>query len=134
MPTERINPPQLLPPQGHTHVVRVTGGTSLYLSGQGAYDADHTLVGPGDHYAQARQAFANVVTALGAAGATYRDVVKATYYIARLTPEALGGFTRALAEVPGYDPDNPPAATLVGVESLAYEEMLIEIDVTAVVD
>ena len=133
MHVERINPPTLLPPEGHTHIVRVTGGTTLYVSGQGAYDVDRHLVGPGDYYAQTKQAFTNVLTALNAVGASYHDVVKATYYVARVTPDALGDFARAMNEVLGSESE-PPAATFVGVQSLAYDEMLVEIDVIAVVD
>lgn len=133
MQVERINPPTLISPEGHTHIVRVTGGTTLYVSGQGAYDADHRLVGPGDYYEQTKQAFTNVLTALAAVDASYHDVVKATYYVVRVTPEALGGFARAMNEVLGSESE-PPAATFVGVQSLAYDEMLVEIDVIAVVD
>lgn len=133
MNIRRFNPPQLQPQQGVTHVVEVTGGRTLYLSGQGAFDADNRIVGPGDHYAQTAQAFANVRTALGAAGATFENVVKATYYLVGLDEDVLMKFVRALYEVPGFSLDRPPASTMIGVEALGYEEMLVEIDVTAVV-
>jgi enamine deaminase RidA (YjgF/YER057c/UK114 family) len=130
---ERINPPELLPPHGHTHVVRVSGGTTLYISGQGAFDAASQLVGAGDYYAQTRKAFENVLVALAAGGGTWRDVVKATYYVVAVTPEGLDAFVRAMSDVLGADSEPPPAATFVGVAALAYSEMLVEIDVTAVV-
>ena len=113
--------------------MRVTGGSTLYLSGQGPFNGDNTLVGPGDYYVQSRQAFANVVTALDAAGADFADVVKASYYIVDLDQNAVAQFARALYEVPGYSPDQPPASTMVGVQALAYEGMLVEFDVTAVI-
>ncbi|MEO5842967.1 MAG: RidA family protein [Acidimicrobiales bacterium] len=125
MPVERINPPELIPPHGHTHVVKVTGGTTLYLAGQGAFNAPSELVGPGDHYAQTR---------LAAVGATWRSVVKATYYVVDVTPEALDAFVRAMNDVLGTGAEPAPAATFVGVAALAYPEMLIEIDVTAIVE
>ena len=133
MHVDRINPPELIPPHGHSHVVRVTGGTTLYLAGQSAFGADSQLVGAGDHYAQTEKAFQNVLTALDAAGATWRDVVKATYYVVDVRPETLDGFIRAMNDVLGAEAEPPPAATFVGVASLAYPEMLVEIDVTAVV-
>ena len=133
MSVERINPPGLIPPHGHSHVVRVTGGTTLYLAGQSAFDAASQLVGVGDHYAQTHQAFRNVLTALASAGATWRDVVKATYYVVDVRPETLDAFVRAMNDELGADAEPPPAATFVGVASLAYPEMLGEIDVTAVV-
>lgn len=135
MQIERLDPTGLPATANRfTHVVRVSGGTTLYLSGQVGFTADGELVGPGDHYLQSKQAFANVITALGAAGASFRDVVKATYYVARLDPVALEGFMRAMDEALGPDADFPSASTMVGVQSLAYPELLVEIDVTAVVD
>lgn len=133
MQIERINPPMLQPQGGLTHVAKVTGGTTLYLSGQGAYDSENTLVGPGDHYAQAKQAFANVATALQAAGADVSDIVKATYYIRGLTDETMMDFARAMFEVPGLPHDALPASTMVGVDRLGYDEMLVEIEVIAVI-
>ncbi len=134
MSIDRFNPAGLIPPTGHTHVVRVTGGTTLYLAGQSAFNADSVLLGEGDHYAQTHQAFTNVLTALDAADATWRDVVKATYYVVDVGPEALAAFVRAMNEVLGADAEPPPAATFVGVASLAYPAMLVEIDVTAVIE
>jgi enamine deaminase RidA (YjgF/YER057c/UK114 family) len=134
MSIERLNPPELIPPEGHTHAVTVTGGTTIYVSGQGPYTADHVLVGPGDHYAQSAQAFRNVQHALAAAGARFTDVVKANYYVVGLGPIALDGFIRAMSDVLGPDADPPPAATLIGVEALAYPEMLVEFEVIAVID
>lgn len=133
MQIERFNPPQLQPAQGVTHVVRVTGGSTLYLSGQVPLDAQGNLVGPGDYYAQSTQVFTNVVTALEAAGASFANVVKAMYYVVDLDQDALLQFSRALYEVPGFAPDQPPASTMVGVAALAYAGQLVEFDVTAVV-
>ncbi|MEO8697428.1 MAG: Rid family hydrolase, partial [Acidimicrobiales bacterium] len=99
-----------------------------------AFNAASDLVGPGDHYAQTRQAFRNALIALAAAGATWQSVVKATYYVVGVTPQNLDAFVRAMNEVLGTDAEPPPAATFVGVAALAYPEMLIEIDVTAVVE
>jgi enamine deaminase RidA (YjgF/YER057c/UK114 family) len=82
-----------------------------------AVEAAHELVGPGDHHLQSRQAFTNLLNALAGAGATFRD-----------------GFTRAMNDVLGAEAEPPPAATLVGVEALAFPEMLVEFEAIAVVD
>ncbi len=95
MRIDRLNPAGLIPPHGHSHVVRVTGGTTLYLAGQSAFNADSVLAGEGDHYAQTHQAFSNVLTALAAADATWRDVVKATYYMVDTRPETLDALLKA---------------------------------------
>ncbi|NOK61772.1 MAG: RidA family protein [Chloroflexi bacterium AL-W] len=42
-----VNPPALLPPNGYTHAVEVTGGRTMYISGQIAMNADGQIIGPG---------------------------------------------------------------------------------------
>ncbi|GAA2276837.1 hypothetical protein GCM10010149_20090 [Nonomuraea roseoviolacea subsp. roseoviolacea] len=65
---ERVDPPALCPPvRGlYAHVVIAPAGRTAYIAGQVALDASGELVGPGDHAAQARQAFLNVKLALEA--------------------------------------------------------------------
>jgi enamine deaminase RidA (YjgF/YER057c/UK114 family) len=134
MPIQRIDPPELAPPQGYTHAVKASSPTTLYLSGQGGYDAKGVIVGPGDHRAQTCQAVQNVLVALRAGGASWRNVVKATYYVVNLSPDAMRGFALGLRDALGADAVHLPAATLVGVAALFRPEMLVEIDVTAVLD
>jgi len=130
---QHINPRGLAEPHGYTHVVTAAGGTTIYIAGQGAYDESNQLVGAGDHYAQTKQAYRNLCVALAGAGATPANIVKSTIYVVGLTNAALGDFAKAMSE--GWDgqPMPPTAATLVGVERLAYEGMLVEIDAIAVV-
>ncbi len=133
MALEHLKPEGLLTAHGYVQAIAATGGRSVYVAGQGAYDAKGKLVGRGDHAAQARQAFRNVATALAAAGARPEHVVKATIYVVGLTDEVLAGFTQAMNDALDGKPFPPTASTLVGVERLAYREMLIEIDAIAVV-
>ena len=53
----------------------------IYISGQVALDASGNIVGRGDYRAQLQQVFANLKTALEAAGAGFKNVVKLNYYI-----------------------------------------------------
>ena len=69
-----------------------------------------------------------------AAGARVTDVVSSTMYVKDLGPEALEQFGRALNDALGGTPFPPNASTLVGVQSLAYPQMLVEISAVAVVD
>src|SRR6266852_4659122 len=79
---KRSNPHTLSKPTGYTHIVEVTGpAKTVYISGQIALDKDGTVVGAGDMKAQAEQVFKNLQAALGAAGATFSDVVKMNTYI-----------------------------------------------------
>jgi 2-iminobutanoate/2-iminopropanoate deaminase len=124
----RLSPPGLPAPTGYSHVVAVTGGRTVYVSGQVALDAAGQLVGQGDFAAQTRQVFANLDLALRAAGATFRDVVKATYFVRDASRVALIREIRA-----AYFVDALPASTLVEVPQLAHPDFLIEVEVIAVV-
>ena len=126
-----INPPGISKPRGYTHVVSAQGGTTIYVSGQVAFDVDGNMVGKGDLRAQAEKATENLVAALKAAGATPADVVKANTYVVNFKQEELRIVRDVRARV--FPADNPPASTLVGVQALAVEGLLIEMEAIAVV-
>lgn len=131
MPKEYINPPALNPTNGFTHVVTTTGGKTIYVSGQVSVNEKAEVVGKGDFRAQVVQTFENLKAALAAAGATFRDVVKVTYYVVGLTPDHVPAVREVRRKY--LDPDHPPASTLVGVAALVVPDWLIEIEVVAVV-
>ena len=124
-------PQGVSPARGYSHVVAVTGGTTLYFSGQIALDAKGNIVGP-DMASQAKQVFLNLKAALTAAGATFDDVVKMTTYVVDFDADKMA----ALREVrKAYLPTaRPPASTLVGVSKLAMDGLLIEVEAIAVID
>lgn len=132
MKIEHINPSDREAHEAYTQVVAATGGRTLYVAGQGAYDAEGRLVGPGDHEAQARQACRNLVDALAAAGAEPDQIVFSTMYVVGLTDETFAAFMRGMADALDGKPLPPNASTLVGIERLAYPEMLVEINAIAV--
>ena len=126
MTIERINPEGLRRPPTYTPVIRASGGSTLYVSGQVPADIEGKIVGAGDFAAQATQVFANLRVALAAGGADFSHVVKMTTYIVNYHPElreALG--TARTAAMGGA----LPASTLVGVQALAMPEYLLEIAV-----
>lgn len=122
------NPPDLAPAPGYTQVVEATAGRTIYVSGQVALDRNGQIVGEGDLEAQARQVFENLGAALGAAGASFGDVVKLGYY---LTDISRVGAVRGVRDE-YVDTDNPPASTAVEVSRLFREGLLIEIEAVAV--
>lgn len=129
---QRLNPPGLSQPRGYSHVVTARGGKTVYVAGQVALDEKGDLVGKGDLKAQAQRVFENLRTALRAVGADFDDVVKLNTYVVGYRPEMLdtlravrGAFMGEVAV---------PASTLVGVQALAREGYLIEIEAIAVVD
>ncbi len=131
MQKQYINPPALNPTNGFSHVVTATGGKTIYVSGQVSVNERAEVVGKGDLRAQVEHTFENLRTALAAAGATFRDVVKITYYVVDLKSEHVGHIREVRRKY--LDPQNPPASTLVGVAALVVPDWLIEIEVVAVV-
>lgn len=130
---EHIKPDDSKAYEDHTPVVAVTGGKTLYVAGHGAYDANGRLVEPGNHEAQTRQAFNNIVESLAAAGAKPEQIVSSTVYVVGLNDDTFAAFMRGMSSAIDGERVPPNASTLVGVERLAYSEMLIEINAIAVV-
>ncbi len=134
MKIQRINPENLFPsPQfGFTQVLSTQGGQTIRCSGQTAWDKDMRIVGEGDFAAQVKAVYENVRIALASAGAEPGDIVRMRTYIVDYKPEYLEPLSIETAAFFGDHP--PPAATLLGVASLAMPEFMIEIEVTAVID
>jgi len=127
-----IFPQGLMRPPTYTPVVAARGGRTIYVSGQVAVNEKGELVGKGDLGAQAEQVFRNVDTALKGAGATFADVVKITTYVVGYRPEHRPLMHQVRSKY--VSKDNPPASTLVGVQSLAVADYLIEVEAIAVAD
>jgi len=105
----------------------VRAGNNVYVSGTVAWDPDGKLIA-GDAYAQAKQCIANIESALLKARASLKDVVRTRIYVIDMGDQ--DGVSRAHREAFG---DIRPAATLVEVSRLATPEMLVEIEVDAVI-
>ncbi|WP_151478655.1 RidA family protein [Streptomyces albicerus] len=124
----RISAPDgVAPAAAYSHVVMGTG-RFVAVSGQVALDEDGKLVGAGDPAAQARQVFANLLRCLTAAGATFDDVVKLTFFV---TDMAYMPAVRA-ARDEHISLDRLPAASAVQVAGLVHPEFLMEIEAYAV--
>jgi reactive intermediate/imine deaminase len=113
-------------PPGYSHAMQAGG--LIFVSGQVAFDQHGSVVGIGDVGEQARQAFRNLGAVLEAAGASFADVAKLTYFVRDI--EAVGAIRAARDEF--IDTANPPASTLVEVSRLFVPELLIEIEAVAV--
>ena len=131
MKVEFLNPPELCPTFGWTHVASVTGGKTIYISGQVGINERGEVVGKGDLKAQTEQAFRNIELALAAAGATFRDVVKTNLYVVGLRPEHVPILREVRSRY--VSAECPPVSTLVGVSALVGPDWLIEIEAVAVI-
>jgi enamine deaminase RidA (YjgF/YER057c/UK114 family) len=125
-----LNPDGLWKPPSYTQVIAASGGTTVYIAGQPAYDEEGRVVAPGDLRKQMEHAFANATIALKAVGGGWDDVVRVVSYVVDYRPEhrALLGEVRSK-----YFDNHLPTSTLVGVQALGQAGAVFEIDVTAVI-
>jgi enamine deaminase RidA (YjgF/YER057c/UK114 family) len=106
----------------------VRAGARVFLRGQTGVDLNEVFHGRGDAVAQARQAMDNVAILLAEAGARLSDVVKVTVFV---TDRAfLAGVSEAVL---GRFEGAAPAFAAMIVKGLASPELLMEVDVTAIV-
>ena len=112
----------------------VTIGTTkfIYLAGVGAEDENGPrgkVRNPGDFVEQCKYSYDKIKRVLAANGAQLSDAVKITTYMTDLRHrldmgKCIGG---------AWGGVQFPSHTLIGVAALAFPEMIVEIDVTAVV-
>jgi 2-iminobutanoate/2-iminopropanoate deaminase len=129
--TEYLKPEGLAPSASYSHAVAAKPGKLVFIAGQVANDKQGKLVGKDDLKAQVVQVFENLKTALSAAGATFDDVVKITWYVKAYKPDMLP----ILREIRNayVNKDKLPASTLVGVAALFQDDYMIEVDAIAVI-
>ncbi len=126
---ELVNPPELHPAPGFSHIAIATGRTVVHFAGQVALDREFGIVGGDDLGEQTKAAMRNVELAIAAAGVGWDDIVRRTIYTLR--PTEFATITAAIDEVTGGAAH--PAQTIVGVTGLAVAGLLIEIECTAIV-
>jgi enamine deaminase RidA (YjgF/YER057c/UK114 family) len=115
---------------GFVQAHAVSGGERrIYCAGQASVDADGSPVHGGDMVAQLGQAFDNLEEVLRESGAGLSDVVRVNYYTTDI--EAFFGATEVLGTRLG-EAGCRPASTLLQVSRLAFPELLVEIEATAV--
>jgi len=123
-----VNPPDLHPAPGFSHVAIARGDKVVHFAGQLGIGLDFSLVAD-DLHGQTVGAMRNLKTAMDAAGVGWDDIVRRTIYT--MQPTEYETITRAIDEVTGGA--EHPAQTIVGITGLAVPGCLIEIEATAVV-
>jgi len=131
-PTVKLsNPSAVAAPKGYSHLAEIDLGTCkmLILSGQVAFDSEGHLIGPDDYEKQTEQIFLNIKNIVESAGGTMDNLVK------------IGVYMRDVGQIQAFrtardkfiNTKNPPASTLVEVSKLFRDDVLIEIEATAIV-
>lgn len=125
-----INPPGWARPKGYSNAI-VGRGTIVMVAGQIGWNAAQQFESD-DFVAQLRQALANTVAVLAAAGAKPEHVARMTWYVTDRQR-----YLARIAEVGAAWRDimgrSFPAMTLVEVSGLVEDRALIEIESTAIV-
>lgn len=111
---------------GYSRAVRV--GNIVEVAGTTAVDEQGNVVGLNDAYEQTRFIFAKIEKALTAAGASLKDIVRTRMFVTDISKweeigKAHGEVFRTIR----------PAASMIEVKGLISPELLVEIEVTAIV-
>lgn len=114
--------------RAYSPAIKVTGGTTVYLAGVGATtDASGKSLG-GDFEGQVRATFERIRANLARAGGTLEDIVTMTVFIKDMQYGT--HFTQLRKE---YFTRGYPCSALIGIDSLARAEMMVEIQAIAVI-
>ena len=110
---------------GYSRAVRIDN--IIEVAGTTAMDGD-TLIGKGDIYLQTVFIFRKIEKALHEAGASLTDVVRTRMFVTDI--ERWEDVGKAHGE---FFKDIKPVATMLEVSKLINDDLLIEIEVTAIV-
>ena len=110
---------------GYSRAVRI--GNLIEVAGTTAVDENGQVVGLGDAGEQTKFILSKIEKALTSAGAALRDVVRTRMFVTNIADWEMIGKAHGL-----YFKDIKPAATMVEVKSLISPELLVEIEVTAI--
>lgn len=112
---------------GYSRAVRV--GSHVFVAGTTSTGPDGEVVGGDDLAAQTEHVLRKIEAALGEAGASLRDVVRTRMFVTDISRWEEAGRVHGK-----FFGDIRPASTMVQVGALIHPEMLIEIEVDAVVE
>ena len=125
-----VNPPGWARPKGYSNGV-VGRGSLVFVAGQVGWNAEEQFESD-DFVAQTRQALANTIAVLAAAGAKPEHIARMTWYVLDKRE-----YMARIAEVGAAYRDligrKFPAMTQVEVRALVADRARIEIETTAVI-
>ncbi len=126
-----INPTGVSASKGYSHAAVIDLGNCnmLIISGQVALDSLGNLIGKGDVGKQTEQVFLNLKEIITEAGGTMDNIVKIGIYILDVSQ------IQTLRDVRNkfINLKNPPTSTLVQVDKLFRDDILVEIEATAII-
>jgi len=125
------NPASVAAPKGYSHAAIIDLGNCqmIVLSGEVPLDSEGNIVGQGDLGKQTEQVFKNIKNIISDLGGTMDNVVK------------LGVFLTDVSQIQTFrdirnrfiNLKTPPTSTLVQVSKLFRDDVLIEVEATAII-
>ena len=115
--------------RSYSPAVKVTGGTTVYLAGVGATTDEDGKSLAGDFEGQVRATFERIRSNLQRAGGTLDDIVTMTVFVKDMQYGT--HFTQMRKE---YFQRGFPCSALIGIDSLARPEMMVEVQAVAVLE
>lgn len=126
-----VNPSSVSTPKGYSHAAVIDLGTCkmIIIAGQVALDKAGNLVGPGNIGLQTDQVFRNIKSIVEELGGSMDNIVKLSFFTTDVTQ--LPAIREARDRY--INTDARPASTLVQISRLFREDLLIEIEATAII-
>jgi len=128
-------PPGMAEPLGRYSQISVVRECDLaFIAGQVGIVEDGRLAGDGSFAEQVKQTFRNIGVALGALGVSYDSVVKTSTFI--VAGQEIEDFMAARAEIfqDIFPTGQYPPNTILVVDRLVEERLLIEIEAVAALE
>ncbi len=126
-----VNANAVATPKGYSHAAQIDLGnaTMLLIAGQVPLDKQGNLVGKDDMSKQTEQVFTNIKNIIEEAGGNMNHLAKISIFIRDVSK------IQAVRDVRDkfVNTNTPPASTLVEVSKLYRDDVLIEIEATAVI-
>jgi enamine deaminase RidA (YjgF/YER057c/UK114 family) len=125
-----INPPNQTPSPYYAQAISLQGGRTIYISGQTAYNEKYEFI-ESDFTTQVDLSLKNLLAILHSVNANPSDIVSIHLYIKNYREqEHLKPLMDKLKTF--FHSDKLPTSTLIGVQSLARDVILFEIEAIAV--
>jgi enamine deaminase RidA (YjgF/YER057c/UK114 family) len=125
------NPASVAAPKGYSHAAIIDLGNCqmIVLSGQVPLDSKGNLVGEGDLGKQTEQVFVNIKKIVEELGGTMDNIVKLSIFLTDVSQIQTFRDTRNKF----INTKTPPASTLVQVNKLFRDDVLVEVEATVII-
>ena len=126
-----LQPPGWARPRGYSNGIAARGGTTVYIAGQVAFNAQGVLV-EGTFAGQFRQTLSNTLAVLAEAGGRPEHIVRMTWYVTD-KQEYLGAINEVGAAYRELVGKHYPAMAVLQVAGLIEDGAKLEIETTALI-